>query len=137
MTRCGLLGRLGDLGHGQRGRVRREDRVGTRDPIELRKQVAFELELFERGFDDEVAVRELAELRRQGQPTERGVPFSFREPALLDAASQVPLDRRAAALAELVAHFSADRFEPGLDADLGYAGAHRAEADDADFADLH
>src|SRR2546425_8182606 len=39
------LRRFGDLGDGQRGRVRRQDRVGTSNAIELGEQLTLELEL--------------------------------------------------------------------------------------------
>ena len=126
-----------DLGNGQRGGVCREDRVGLRDAIELREQLALELELLEHRFDDEIAVREVGEIGGQRQASRCSVAVRLGEPALLDAPGQVPLDGAAAALRQLVAHFPADRVEPRLDADLRYPRPHRAEADDADFSDRH
>ena len=55
----------------------------------------------------------------------------------LDAAREVALDRRAAALTELVGDLPADGLEAGLDAELRDAGAHRAQPDDPDPGDLH
>ena len=39
-------------------------------------------------------------------------------------------------LAQLGRHLATDGLEPGLDAELRDPGAHRAQADDADGADL-
>src|SRR5260370_24751150 len=84
-----------------------------------------------------MAVREVGEVRRQRQTSDRGVAVRVGEPSLLDTGGQVALDGCAARLGELVAHLPANRLEPGLDADLRYPRPHRAEADDTDFSNLH
>ena len=47
-----------DLGHGQRRRVRRENRVGPHDPLELPEQLSLRLEILDDRLDHEVAVGE-------------------------------------------------------------------------------
>jgi len=76
------------------------------------------------------------QLRRQAEPAERGIPLCRREPALLDAAGQVPIDGVASPLGDVERNFAADSLVPGLDADLRDTRAHRAQADDSDLPDL-
>ena len=130
-------GRIGDLGDRQRGGVRGEDRVRTADAIELGEDGALQLELLEDRFDDEIAVGQLGQLRRQRQARERSLPLVLGQAALLDAACQVAVDRGPPALCELLAHLPADGVVAGLHADLRDSGSHRAEADDAHPANLH
>ena len=60
--RAGRRGR--DLGHRERRGVRREDRVGSADPVELGEERALRLELLDDRLDHEVAVGERLELGR-------------------------------------------------------------------------
>ncbi len=133
----GALGRLGDLVDRNRRRVRREDRVRPRDPVELGKGLPLRPELLDDRLDHEIAVGEILELGREGQSRERGVPLLGGHLPLLDRAAEVVLDRPAGALAQLVAHLAADRLVPGLGRNLRDSGAHRAEPDDSNLANLH
>ena len=123
------LGRLGDLVDRDRRRVRGKNRVRRHDALELREGLALRLELLDDRLDHEVAVGEIREVRREGQPPKRGVPLLCRQLLLLDRTPEVVLDRPARALAELLAHLSADRLEPRLRGDLGDARAHRPQPD--------
>ena len=128
---------LGDLGHGERRRVRREQGVEPGDAIELCEDLTLQIQLLEHGFDHEIAIRQVGQLRCQPETAERLVSLVLRETPLLDAARQVSLDRGTSALRELVAHLPPDRLEPGLDAHLCDACAHRPEPDNPDLPDLH
>src|SRR6266508_1397897 len=132
-----MFGCFGDLGNGQRRGVRGENRVRACQTIELGKDLALELELFEHRLDDEVALGEIAERGGELEAAERRIAICHGQSALLDGARQITLDRRASALPELVAHLATDRVESRLDAHLRDAGAHRPEADDPDLANIH
>src|SRR5262249_32960169 len=129
--------RLGvDIRHRDRRSVRRQDGACHREAIELREDLAFELELLEDGLDDEVAVGEIGELGSERETRGGRVAFLLREPPLLDATRQVPVDRCSSAFAELLTDLAADGLEARLRADLCDPGPHRPEADHADLADL-
>jgi hypothetical protein len=66
-------------------------------------------------------------------PCERSVALVRRHALLLDGATEVTLDRRAAALSERHLHLAAHGVVPGGDADLRDSRAHRAESDNADL----
>ena len=125
-----------DLGHGQRRGVRREDRIGSDDRLELPEELVLDRELFERGFDHDVTAGEIGQLVRQREPRDCGVPRVRRERPLLDLARQEVRDPVARLLGACDLDLAADRCEFGLDRELCDAGAHRAEADHADRADL-
>ena len=89
------------------------------------------VELLDDRLDHEVAADEVVEVGGRRQPGERRLALLGGQSALLDAAAEVVGDLLARALAELVAHLAADRFDPRLRADLCDPGAHGAEAHDA------
>ena len=128
--------RLGDLRHRERGGVRRENGRWLDDPVELREERAFDVEVFERSLDHEPARGELAEVRDEGQAAERSVLLVLAQAPFLDAAGQVVVDRLPPPLAELRVDLAADHLDSGLHANLRDAGAHGAEPDDADARDL-
>ena len=66
--RRGRRGR--DLGHRERGRVRREHRIRTADARELGEELLLGGELLDDRLDDEVAVGEIGELSRRRQERE-------------------------------------------------------------------
>src|SRR5207244_9400721 len=111
--------------------------VGLCEVIELRERLTLELEIFENCLDDEIAVREVGEVRRQRQARKRRIALRFPEPALLDSARKVTLDGRAAPLTELFIDLTPDGLESGLNAHLCNPGPHRPEPDDPDLPDLH
>jgi hypothetical protein len=79
----------------------------------------------------EIAVGEVGEVGRDGEPAERRVAFVGGRLALLDRTPDVVLDRLAGALAELLVDLPPDRLETRLRRDLRDPGAHRAQADDS------
>ena len=91
-----MLRRLGDLGDGERRRVRREDRVRPREPVELREELALRLELLDDRLDHEIAPGEVVDLGRQRQAGERRVSLLRVRRCFSTRAAQVALDRRAA-----------------------------------------
>ena len=132
----GPLGRLRDLGHGERGGVRGENRVGRAHALELREQFPLRLELLDDRLDHEVAPGEVGELGRRPQPPECGVALGRVEPALLDRTADEVRDPVAGVFVELVAHLAPDDLVPREHGDLRDARAHRPQADDTDGSDL-
>ena len=59
-----VLARGRELGHRERGRVRRDDRVARQRPLELGEDLALDRRLLEHGLDHDVAVGEVGELGR-------------------------------------------------------------------------
>ena len=125
--RRGRRGR--DLGHRERGRVRREHRIGTADARELGEELLLGGELLDDRLDDEVAVGEIGELSRRRQERE----VERLDLSLLHLAREEVADAVARLLAQVRGDLPADRFEAGLDAQLRDARAHRPETHDADF----
>ena len=129
--------RARDLGHGERRRVRGEHGVRPRDPVELGEELLLRPELLDDRLDHEVAVGELADVRGQRQPPDRGVACTRLELALLDLPREEVRDALVRLLPQLGRDLAPDRLDAGLDAELRDARAHGAEADHADFAHLH
>ncbi len=125
-----------DLGHRERRCVGRKNRVGAAEPIEVCEEGTLGLELLHDRLDDEIAVRERLEVRRDREASGRRVPFSLFELALLDLAGEEMADPVCRRVAELDGHLAPDRVVAGLDRELRYPGSHGAEADHADRADL-
>ncbi len=127
--------RGGDLGDRQRRGVGGEDRLRRDDVVELAEDVLLDLQRLDHGLDYEVGVREV--LERGG---ERDLAQQL---DLLDLGHLLPLDRPTGRVLEvlapplegLVVLLHADHREAVAGEDLGDAGAHRAQADDADGAE--
>jgi hypothetical protein len=132
----GRLRRLGDLRDRERRGVRREDGRWLDDPVELGEELALDAEVLERGLDHEPARGQLAEVGDQAEACEGGVLLVLSQPAFLDAAGEVVVDRLERPLAELRLDLAADHLDAGLEADLRDPGAHGAEPDNADARDL-
>ena len=94
-------------------------------------------ELLDDRLDHEVAVTELFELGDKGQSSEGGVACSLLELPLVDFAHEEMRDSVTRLVAQLRRDFAPDRLDAGLDAELGDAGAHRAQTDHSDPANLH
>ena len=104
---------------------------GADEAVELGEHLALRLELLDDRLDHEIAVGQVGELGREGQPAERRVPLLGGRLAFLDGAANVVRDRLSGAFAELLADLAPDRLEPGLRGDLRDARTHRAQADDS------
>jgi hypothetical protein len=126
-----------DLRDGERRGVRREDRVGLDDLLQLAEELPFDAEVLEGGLDHELARAEVGEVGHEREPSERRVLVVLRQAAFLDASREVMVDPLARLLSELGSDLAADYVEPGLQANLRDPGAHGAEADHADATDLH
>ena len=121
-----------DLGHGQRRRVRREDRLVGDDVLERPEELVLDGELFERSLDHELAAGELRQVGRQTKPVERRVARVGVQLPLVDLAREEVSDPYARGLAGIGVQLVPDRREACLDRELGDARAHRPEADDPD-----
>ena len=130
-------GRDGDRGHRQRARVRREERLRRRLPVERAEDRPLEVEVLDRSLDGDVGSRG-DRVERHRRPQVRKAPvdplvdrirveLELRgPPAKADADALHPcLERRFVDVVEddLVARFERD---------LGDPGAHRPGAHDAD-----
>ena len=110
---------------------------GAADPVELGEELPLRAELLDDRLDHEVAVGQVAELGREREPRRRA---SSRAPCSSWPFSTLrvrkwPIRSRAPSPSSC-GHLAADRVDAGLDAELRDPGAHRAEPDDADAADL-
>ena len=135
-TRSGVETRGGDLGHRQRRRVRRENRVGPDDPLEVTKELELGAEVFHDRLDHEIAVGEVGEVGRQRKRPERVFALDRPHLLLVDLALEKVRDAVSRLLCELDRHFATDGLEAGFDRQLRDTGAHGAEAHDADSTDL-
>ena len=83
-----MLGRLGDGMDRDRRGVRREDRVGPHEAVELGEHLALRLELLDDRLDHEIAVGQVGELGREATagrasrraPRRVALPFSTARP---------------------------------------------------------
>jgi hypothetical protein len=132
--RAGRRGR--DLGHREGRGVGSEDRVGPAEPVELREEGTLGHELLHDRLDHEVTLRKHLDLRRDAETGNGRVAIFLPELALLDLAREEMTDLARCCLTELVAHLAADGVVAGLDRELRDPGAHGAEADHADGANL-
>ena len=132
-TRSGRVEHRGDLGHRQRGGVRGENRVVAHDRLERDEELVLDGEILERGFDHDVAVRQIGQLGRHLQTRDRRVARFLLECSLLDLPRQEVCDLNARRFATVGVDLTPDRVEARLDRELRDPGAHRAEADDADL----
>ena len=135
-TRSGRAVAAGDLGDRERRGVGRKDGVGAADPVELGEELPLRGQLLDDRLDHEVAAGQVVEVGGEREPRDRIVARALLELSLLDLAREEVADPVARALAELGRHLAADRVDARLDAELRDPGAHRAEPDDPDAADL-
>ena len=84
---------------------------GAGEAVELGEHLPLRLELLDDRLDHEVAVGQVGELGREGQPAERRVPLLGGRLALLDGAANVVRDRLSGAFTELLADLAPDRLE--------------------------
>ena len=91
----GAQGRVGDLGDGERGGVRGEDRVRGGGGVELGEDVLLDLDLLGHGLDHEIDVSEAAVGGRSVDAADDLVHLRLgllvAEPAFLDEFSHLPL----------------------------------------------
>ena len=100
------------------------------------KSASFASELLDDRFDHEVASGERVELCRQRQLLERSRALVGRHALLVDLALEEVRDPVACLLTEVVGDLAAHGLVSRFDRELGDPGAHRAQADNADRADL-
>jgi len=67
-----------DLGDRERGRVRREHRVPTADPLELGEEGPLRVQFLHDRLDHEITVRQVGELGRRDQAGDRSVALVLR-----------------------------------------------------------
>ena len=126
----------GDLRHRERGRVRRENRVRPHDPLELTEELQLRAEILHDRLDDEVAVGEVRELRREREQIERRRALCRAHALLVHLALEEVRDPLVRVRPELARDLAPDSLVAGLDRQLRDPGAHRPEAHDADSSDL-
>ena len=101
-------------------------------PSRARKISCLTGELLDDRLDDEVAVLDVGQLGGEGDPVDQLRRLLLGELAPLDGPGGGVLDVLATALEGLLVQLDADHLVAVAGEDLGDAGAHRAEADDAD-----
>ena len=126
----------GDLGDAERGRVGRQDGVRTDDAVQHPEDRLLDLERLDDGLDHEVGVGEVLHLGRQRDAAEQLVGRLLRHLLALDRPTRGVLEVLASALDGRVADLDPDDRVAVAREHLGDAGAHGAEADDADGGEL-
>lgn len=127
--------------HGERARVRREDRFRPRRGVERPEDGPLRRQILERGLDDEVGVgiRQRLQRRCVAQPGEPAVDPRLGgiriEIQSRCAALEPGLDPRTSALDGGRVHVVKKDPVAGLQCELGDAGAHRPGTDHADDLD--
>ena len=109
-----------------------EDYVWFRDGVELLQQLAFVLQAFDNGLDDEIDAAEIIDGRRGVQPAGRGVLVGGGELALFDELREALVDRLSCAIDGTRRGVVEFHCETGLREDLRDPVTHRACTDDAD-----
>ena len=112
--------------------IRREDRVGLRDPIELRPEAVLDVEIFDHCLDEEVGVSEILQPRDITQVLQRLVPLRRRNLPALDSLGEGFLDRLTAFGAEIFRDLADSRGEAGGSRYLGDAASHQSATNHAD-----
>ena len=127
------LGRLGDLVHVQRGRIRCEDRAGLGDAVELAEEVLLYVHPLEHGFDDDVGIARRVEVGARSEERHALVHLLLLQPALRHGGRivlfyffQTPVERFLRRVG------NGDR-DADVDEAHRDAAAHRARADDGRF----
>ena len=118
-----------DLGDGQRRGVRREDRVGRDDLVDPAEQLALEVQVLGHGLDDELAVGEVVEVRRERHPAVEGVVLLLRHLPAGQRATRGAGQHLLAVLDTLGVDLDGDHVDPVAGEHLHDARAHRPESD--------
>ena len=126
----------GDLGDRQRRGVGRQDRLGRDDVVELAEHRLLDLDRLDDRLDHEVGVGEVLHARGEGDPAQQLGLGLLGELAARDGAVGGVLEVLAAAGQRLLGDLDTGDLEAVAGEHLGDAGAHRAEADDADLLEL-
>jgi hypothetical protein len=116
-----------------RRRVRGEDRPRLGDPVQLREQLALDVEFLDHRLHDEIRRGHVREVPRELDALQRGRAVGGRELALLRELAQAAVDLGAGALEGGAVHVAEHDGVTGLREHLGDAVAHRARADDGDL----
>ena len=131
------LGRGGLVGDGQGRRIGREVGVVPDHAIERFPHLKLAVQVLGDRLDDQVAVGQVAVLKRRRDPGQHRVGVSLLELALLDGAPQLLSDLADALVQLALVDLADDDLPAVLSADLGDSMAHQATADDTDLLDLH
>ena len=126
----------GDLGDAERRGVGREDALGRDDPVELAEDRLLDLERLDDRLHDQVGPGELLELGREADPAEQLGLLGLGELLALHGAVGGVLEVGAPAVDGLVVELDADDVEAVAGEDLRDSGAHGAESDHADGAEV-
>jgi hypothetical protein len=127
---------FGCRGHGgdrEARRVGREDRVLGTHCVELFPQAVLELEIFGDRLEDDVAVLEVVDARRERQAPQRVVAVLRGHLLLFHELGQGFLDGRLALVVECVRNVPDDRFVPRGRGDLCDAPPHQPATQHADL----
>ena len=135
-TRLWRRDRRCDLGHRERRGIRREDRIGANDPLELVEEIELRAELLDDRLDHEITVREVGELRRQRKQSQRRFTLARGHPLLVHLALEEVRDPLLRLRAERIRDLATDGLIARFDCQLRDPGAHGTEPHHADTTDL-
>ena len=131
----GPLGAGGDLVDVQVGRVRRQDRAGLAQCVELREDVLLHVHILIHRLDHQIAVGKCIEVERRGQRVHRGFDLIGFHPALGSGRLVILADDACASVQRFLLHLD-DRDGDSRGQEVHRdAAAHRAGADHADLVD--
>src|SRR5213080_5266595 len=127
----------GQLGHGERGGVGREDRLGLHDLVEAREVILLHGQLLDDRLDHQVGLGQVVQTGRPAQALEERAVVGGRQLAALDVLLELFLDLGPLRVERPRGGLRHDRVEAGAGRGLRDAEAHLTGAEDADAANLH
>ncbi len=132
----GVLRLGGEPGHRQGVGARGQDRGGRDDGVELPEDLLLDLVRLRHDLDDELGVRGGLEIGEGAEPGEDVAPLLLGDPLAPHGAGGGGLQRGDGLAGGRVTDVDTDDLAPGTGQDLGDTGAHGAEADDGDAAEM-
>src|SRR5438093_6650602 len=133
----GPPGGRGQLGHGERGGVGREDRLGLHDLVEAPEVILLHGQLLHDRLVHQVEFGEIVQVGRPAQALEERAVVGGRQLAALDVLLELLLDLGPLRVERPRGGLRHDRVEAGAGRGLRDAEAHLTGAEDADAANLH
>src|SRR5438552_3287194 len=127
----------GQLGHGERRGVGREDGLGLHDLVEASEVILLHGQLLDDRLDHQVDVGQVVQVDRPAQALEQRTVVGGRQLAALDVLLELLLDLGPLRIERPRRGLRHDRVEAGAGLGLRDAEAHLTGAEDADAANLH
>ncbi len=121
---------------GERARVRREDRVLCTDRVELHEEIPLRIQSLDDRLDDDISIRERAQLSREGEACPGSIPLSPRGLLPLDGPVERLPNPSLSSFEQLLIQLANHDFEPTSRRHLRHTTPHQAAAYDTHLPDL-